>query len=70
MNVLYALTFVAMDVALTLLLAISASATQAIERASLKCVKASHHFTLHLYNFKILFCLLCYTCRVSHLLLV
>jgi hypothetical protein len=41
MNVLYELTFVAMGDALTLLKAISASATQAIKRASLKCVKMS-----------------------------
>lgn len=55
----------AMDTALTPPMAICASATQAIERASLKCVKASHRFTLNMYNLKILFYFLCYTCNES-----
>jgi hypothetical protein len=61
MNVLCEQTSVAMDVALILLMDISVTATQDIKRASLKCVKASHRFTLYLYYLKTLFCLLCYT---------
>lgn len=55
----------AVDVALIFLMDIGVNATQDIKRASPKCVKASHRFTLYLYYLKMLFCDTCIINRLS-----